>query len=157
MAQLKDTTITGNIAVSGTANVTGGGQSNGNITLYAASGDSPAIIFQRGTASDTLNDYKIYDTGGYLKIKQSGNSGTSGYTQVAELTNAGKLTVSTPPATDTTPSTTAWISPTDSAIKISGTAITPASGDCIILSDSSNNEISNPPRIVFVSLLEKAA
>ena len=141
MAQLKDTTITGNIAVSGTANITGGGQSNGSITLYSASGDSPSLIFQRGTASDTLNDYKIYDTGGYLKIKQAGNSGTSGYTQVAELTNAGKLTVSTPPATDTTPSVSAWISPTDSAIKISGTAITPASGDYIPLSDSSNSNV----------------
>ena len=49
MAQLKDTTITGNIAITGGANITGASQSNGNVTLYAASGDSPAIIFQRGT------------------------------------------------------------------------------------------------------------
>ena len=143
MAQLKDTTITGGLSVSGTTNLTSGGQSNANITLYAASGDSPALIFQRGTTSDTLNDYKIYDTGGYLKIKQSGNSGTTGYTQVAELTNAGKLTVSTPPATDTTPSTSAWISPTDSGIKISGTAVTPASGDYIIVSDSSASNVAS--------------
>ena len=143
MAQLKDTTITGGLSVSGTTNLTSGGQSNANITLYAASGDSPALIFQRGTTSDTLNDYKIYDTGGYLKVKQSGNSGTTGYTQVAELTNAGKLTVSTPPATDTTPSTSAWISPTDSGIKISGTAVTPASGDYIIVSDSSASNVAS--------------
>ena len=137
MAQLKDTTITGGLSVSGTTNLTSGGQSNANITLYAASGDSPALIFQRGTTSDTLNDYKIYDTSGYLKIKQSGNSGTTGYTQVAELTNAGKLTVSTPPATDTTPSISAWISPTDSGIKVSGTAATTTSGDYLLISDTS--------------------
>ncbi|MBQ6627999.1 MAG: hypothetical protein IJH65_04205 [Methanobrevibacter sp.] len=141
MAQLKDTTVTGNLAVSGTTNMTSGGQANADITLYAASGDSPALVFQRGTTSDTLNDYKIYDTGGFIKIKQAGNSGTSGFTQVLELTNAGKLTVSTPPATDTTPSTTAWISPTDSAIKISSTAITPAAGDYIPLTDSSAGHV----------------
>ena len=107
MAQLKDTTITGALSVSNTANITGATQHNADVTLYASSGDSPALYFQRGTTSDTLNDYKIYDTGGYLTIKQSGNSGTSGYTQIAQLTNAGKLTVSTPPATDTTPSTSA--------------------------------------------------
>ena len=123
MAQLKDTTITGSIAVSGTANITGATQHNGDVTLYAASGDSPSLIFQRGTTSDTLNDYKIVDTGGHLTIKQSGNSGTSGYTQVAKLTNTGILSVSTPPATDTTPSTTAWISPTDSEVKVATDAI----------------------------------
>lgn len=141
MAQLKDTTITGGLSVSGTTNLTSGGQSNADITLYAASGDSPALIFQRGTTSDTLNDYKIYDTGGYLKIKQSGNSGTTGYTQVAELTNAGKLTVSTPPSTDTTPSISAWISPTDSGIKVSGTAAQATDGDYLLISDASASSL----------------
>ena len=107
MAQLKDTTITGALSVSNTVNITGATQHNADVTLYSSSGDSPSLIFQRGTTSDTLNDYKITDTGGYIKIKQQGNSGTSGYTQVAELTNAGKFTVSTPPATDTTPSASA--------------------------------------------------
>ena len=150
MAQLKDTTITGGLSVSGTTNLTSGGQSNADITLYAASGDSPALIFQRGTTSDTLNDYKIYDTGGYLKIKQSGNSGTTGYTQVAELTNAGKLTVSTPPATDTTPTVSAWISPTDSAVKVA-TDATIASGDKLVIRDTSDSNIAKSSSITFGS------
>lgn len=150
MAQLKDTTITGGLAVSGTTNLTGDTQANSNVTLYAPSGDSPAIIFQRGTSGDTLNDYKIYDSGGFIKVKQQGNSGTSGFTQVAELTNAGKLTVSTPPATDTTPGTTAWISPTDSAIKIA-TDATIASGDKIVIRDASNSNIARSSSITFGS------
>ena len=137
MAQLKDTVVTGNLTVTGSEQV------NGDVTLYAASGDSPALVLQRGTSGDTLNDYKIYDSGGFIKVKQQGNSGTTGFTQVAELTNQGKLTVSTPPTTDTTPSVSAWISPTDSAIKVSGTAVTPASGDYILLSDSSASNVAS--------------
>ena len=148
MAQLKDTTITGSIAVSGTANITGATQHNGDVTLYAASGDSPSLIFQRGTTSDTLNDYKIVDTGGHLTIKQSGNSGTSGYTQVAKLTNTGILSVSTPPATDTTPSTTAWISPTDSEVKVA-TDATIATGDKLIVRDTSDSNKMRSSSISF--------
>lgn len=150
MAQLKDTTITGNIAITGSANITGASQSNGNITLYTASGDSPAIIFQRGTQGDTLNDYKVYDTGGHLVIKQCGNSGTSAFTEVGRLSNAGVLTVSTPPSTDTTPSTQAWISPTDSAIKIS-TDATIASGDKLVIRDTSDADKMRSTSITFGS------
>lgn len=50
---------------------TGTLQSNGNITLYKASGDSPALIFQRGTMIDNLNDWKIYVSGGGLYFAQS--------------------------------------------------------------------------------------
>lgn len=139
MAQLKDTTITGSLAVSGTTNLTGATQHNGDVTLYSSSGDSPSLIFQRGTTSDTLNDYKIVDSGGYIKVYQEGNSGTSGFTQVAELTNAGKLSVSTPPATNTTPTTTAWISPTDSAVKVSDVAV--RTGDKLLIGDSSASNI----------------
>ena len=66
MAQLKDTTITGNIAVSGTTNLTGATQASDDLTLYASSGNSPALIFQRGTLSDTYNDWQIQDRGGIL-------------------------------------------------------------------------------------------
>lgn len=148
MAQLKDTSVTGGLAVSGTANITGATQHNGDVTLYAASGDSPSLIFQRGTTSDTLNDYKIVDTGGHLTIKQSGNSGTSGYTQVAKLTNTGILSVSTPPATDTTPSTTAWISPTDSEVKVA-TDATIATGDKLIVRDTSDSNKMRSSSISF--------
>ena len=50
----------------------------GSITLYAASGDSPALIFQRGTLLDNTLDWKIYDTGGklYFDRNQQGSSVT---------------------------------------------------------------------------------
>ena len=148
MAQLKDTTITGGLSVSGTANITGATQHSADVTLYSSSGDSPAIYFQRGTTSDTLNDYKIYDTSGYLTIKQSGNSGTSGYTQVAKLTNTGILSVSTPPATDTNPTTSAWISPTDSGIKIA-TDATIANGDKLVIRDADGSNLMKSSSITF--------
>lgn len=148
MAQLKDTTITGGLSVSGTVNITGATQTNNDVTLYKSTGDSPSIIFQRGTLGDTLNDYKITDVGGYLKVKQQGNSSTSGFTQVAELTNQGTFTVSTPPATDTTPSVTAWISPTDSSVKIS-TDATIASGDKLVIRDSSDSNKMRSSSISF--------
>lgn len=150
MAQLKDTTITGGLSVSGTVNITGATQTNNDVTLYKSTGDSPSIIFQRGTLGDTLNDYKITDSGGFLKIKQQGNGSTSGFTQVAELTNQGTFTVSTPPATDTTPSVTAWISPTDSSVKIS-TDATIASGDKLVIRDSSDSNKMRSSSISFGS------
>ena len=148
MAQLKDTTITGGLSVSGTVNITGETQTNNDVTLYKSSGDSPSIIFQRGTSTDNLNDYKITDSGGFLKIKQRGNSSTSGFTQVAELTNQGTFTVSTPPTTDTTPSVTSWISPTDSSVKIS-TDATIASGDKLVIRDSSDSNKMRSSSISF--------
>lgn len=151
MAQLKDTTITGSLAVSGTTNLTGNVQSTGDVTLYKSSGDSPALIFQRGTTSDNLNDYKLVDTGGFLKIYQEGNSGTSGFTQVAELTNQGKLTVSTPPATTSaTPSVSSWVSPTDSEIKVA-TDATIGSGDKLIIRDVSDSNKLRSSSITFGS------
>lgn len=50
---------------------TGSLQSNGNVTLYSASGDSPSLIFQRGTLIDNLNDWKIYVSGGGLYFAKS--------------------------------------------------------------------------------------
>lgn len=46
------------------------------LTLYAASGDSPMLIFQRGTLTDTYNDWGIVDSGGFLYFKQRGNGST---------------------------------------------------------------------------------
>ena len=45
--------------------------STGNLTLYNASGDSPSLIFRRGTMIDNLNDWKIYVSGGGLYFAQS--------------------------------------------------------------------------------------
>lgn len=54
-----------------------GGTLTGNLTLYAASGDSPRLTFQRGTLSDNLNDWSLYDSSGYLHIQQRGSGSTA--------------------------------------------------------------------------------
>lgn len=46
----------------------------GSLSLYTASGDSPAIIFKRGTFVDSSLDWKIYDTGGTLTFSQAGRN-----------------------------------------------------------------------------------
>jgi hypothetical protein len=150
MAELKDTIISGNLSVTGGANIQDDSQLTGDLTLYATSGDSPSIIFQRGTLGDTLNDYKIVDTSGYLTIYQQGNSGTTGFTQVARLTNTGEFTINTPPASNTTPSTTAGFSPNDSNIKIA-TDATIASGDKIVIRDTSDSNKMRSSSITFGS------
>lgn len=43
----------------------------GDLTMYSASGDSPALRFQRGTLTDNLNDWLIKDSGGHLKFQSN--------------------------------------------------------------------------------------
>lgn len=50
----------------------------GDLTLYSASGDSPALRFRRGTLTDNLNDWLIKDSGGHLKF-QCNTSSTDTY------------------------------------------------------------------------------
>jgi hypothetical protein len=46
-----------------------GGEVTGDITLKApANSDSPSLIFQRGTLSDTYNDWRLIDNGGILRF-----------------------------------------------------------------------------------------
>ena len=44
---------------------------NGNLIASSASGDSPALIFRRGTLTDNLNDWRIYVSSGHLYFDQS--------------------------------------------------------------------------------------
>lgn len=41
-----------------------------DLTLYADNGDSPSLVFERGTLSDSAYDWKITDVGGELVFKQ---------------------------------------------------------------------------------------
>ena len=50
------------------------GQYPSDIVLYTASGDSPRLTFQRGTLSDNLNDWSMYDHAGFLYIQQKGSN-----------------------------------------------------------------------------------
>ena len=54
-----------------------GGSLTGELKLYASSGDSPRLTFQRGELTDTYNDWSIYDSGGYLYIQQRGSGSTA--------------------------------------------------------------------------------
>ena len=59
----------------------------GGITLYAESGDSPRLTFQRGTLIDNYNDWSIYGgSDGYLYIQKSGGAG---YETRAKFTTTG--------------------------------------------------------------------
>ena len=61
------TTISGDMTGVGKIDMTG------NITMSSSSGDSPSLIFKRGTDTDTLCDWTIVDTGGYLTFRESVN------------------------------------------------------------------------------------
>lgn len=54
---------------------TGNIQTYGYVKLYAASGDSPHLIFQRGTDVDGTYGWDQYVAGGYLKMRYN-NAGT---------------------------------------------------------------------------------
>lgn len=45
-----------------------------DITLYAETGDSPAIVFQRGELADAYNDWSMLDRNGYLQFNQDGTA-----------------------------------------------------------------------------------
>lgn len=69
---------------------TSGGQLTGDITLYVPGGNSPGLIFQRGTLTDNYNDWKIYDKGGYLYFAQRG-SGSSSFNDMGYIDTTGVL------------------------------------------------------------------
>ncbi len=61
------------------------------ITLYAESGDSPRLTFQRGTLIDTAKDWSLYfKSDGYLYIQQiQTNSGITSWETMAKFTTTG--------------------------------------------------------------------
>lgn len=92
MAQLKDTVITGGLSVTDSANISNGAKISGDdLTLYTSgTGDSPALIFQRGALSDNYNDWQIVDNGGYLRFKQRGQSSTA-WSNAVSMSNSGDI------------------------------------------------------------------
>ena len=63
----------------------------GDITLYAESGDSPRLTFQRGTLIDNYNDWSLYfKSDGYLYIQQiQTGSGSTSWETRATFTTTG--------------------------------------------------------------------
>lgn len=60
-----------------------GGSIMGELKLYAASGDSPRLTFQRGELTDSYNDWSIYDSSGTLYLQQRGGGSTAWETRGA--------------------------------------------------------------------------
>lgn len=66
-----------------------GGNVTGDLALCnSEGGSSPRLTFQRGTLTDTYNDWSIYDSGGYLYIQQRGYGSTAWETR-ATFTQSG--------------------------------------------------------------------
>lgn len=76
------TPIPTNVAVTNADNNFSTTQTFKDVTLYSPSGDSPRLTFQRGTLTDTYNDWSIYDSGGFLYVQQRG-SGSSTWETIA--------------------------------------------------------------------------
>lgn len=63
-----------------------------DVTLYKSSGDSPSLIFQRGTLTDSYNDWRIYDREGYLRFGHRGSGSTDWPTsQEWSISTSGKF------------------------------------------------------------------
>ena len=108
-----------------------GGTLTGNITLYAESGNSPAIIFQRGTLTDTLNDWRIIDSSGKLYFGQRG-SGSSDFDSAICFGNSGDITATTfagnLSGTIASSTTATTQTSTDNSTKVATTAFVKAQG-----------------------------
>ena len=65
----------------------------GNITMSSSSGDSPSLIFKRGTDTDNLCDWRIVDTGGYLTFRESTSGTTTDVIKICGSSNTFTSTV----------------------------------------------------------------
>lgn len=64
-----------------------------DLTLYTSSGNSPNLIFQRGTLDDNSNDWRIYNKNDYLYIGHRGSNSSDWPTnQEWYIDTAGKFT-----------------------------------------------------------------
>ena len=70
-----------------------GGELSGDLTLKVTSGDSPKLIFQRGTLTDGYDDWRIFDTGGNLKFQRTTGSTTDWKDYVIFSATAGTVTI----------------------------------------------------------------
>lgn len=67
-----------------------GGEITGDVTLKTSgSGATPGLIFQRGTLTDSYNDWKIYDSGGLLYFGQRGSGSSTFDTTIYMDTSGG--------------------------------------------------------------------
>ena len=72
---------------------TSGGTVSGNLTLYAASGNSPKLIFQRGDNTGTITDWNVDVVSGNLKFNTVSSSGSTTETNIVEIGYSGYMNV----------------------------------------------------------------
>lgn len=70
-----------------------GGTVSGNLVLYAESGNSPKLIFQRGDNTGTITDWNMQVVSGALKLNAVSVSGSTAETTIAEFGYEGSLNV----------------------------------------------------------------
>lgn len=97
-------TVTNRGATTTNAIEVAGLKSTGNVSIYAASGATPYLLFQRGTDTDSYNDWGMFGSGGSLYFKNRGSGGTWGsrvtFLQGGGITlDAGNLNVASGTAT----------------------------------------------------------
>ena len=78
---------TTNQTISGVKTYTDTQTFKGGLTLYAESGDSPRLTFQRGELTDTYNDWSLYDSGGFFYLQQRGSGSTAWETRATFTQN----------------------------------------------------------------------
>lgn len=59
--------------------------STGNLTLYNATGDSPSLIFRRGTMIDSTLEWRIQNVGGKLNFDRDKNESTETWENILQL------------------------------------------------------------------------
>ena len=104
---------------------------------------TPMLIFQRATLTDNYNDWGFYDSGGLLYLAQRG-SGSSGWTDTRATFTQSGCTLS-----GTTSGTFSGNITGNINGKSSLSAAAVASGDALLIADSSNSNKITPSTTTF--------
>lgn len=126
-----------------------GGQLTGDLTLYASSGNSPAIIFQRGTDSDTLTDWKIIDSSGNLLFQCRDSSATNNaWTTRLTLGYSGTITATTFSGALTGHASLDLPLTAGSSVPLSNSLYITKAGECGV--EVNNTQETNPNQVAFI-------
>ena len=124
-----------------------GGTLTGDLTLSVSSGNSPAIIFQRGSLTDSLNDWEIRDKGGLLYFGQRGSSSTAFDTNIY-LDNAGGIHATTFSGSLTGHASLDLPLTAGSSVPLSNSLYITRAGECGV--EVNNTQSTNPNQVAFI-------
>ena len=124
-----------------------GGTLTGDLTLSASSGNSPAIIFQRGSLTDSLNDWEIRDKGGLLYFGQRGSNSTA-FDASIYLDNAGGIHATTFSGSLTGHASLDLPLTAGSSTPLSNSLYITKAGECGV--EVNNTQSTNPNQVAFI-------